>query len=165
MKVWCSRNELILNRKHIFGDSRFASQMDEIFNFEMFESILYRMNPANLKKIDFSDYKSRLESDGNECLDLLSKNCPNLTHVSFNGLLKKNNFKLNEACFRNFTISCSKLTDIDLSSCCITDSSMVDVFSNCSNLEYLNLFGCSQLTGVCFENMTQSLVKLVLEEC
>ena len=123
------------------------------------------MNAKNLKHLDFSDYKTNLESHANECLDVISKNCPNLNNVSFSGILKNQDFKIYEASFHFFTQNCFKLREIELTFCTINDSSMCILFQNCPHLSSLNISFCTAITGICFESMTQLLEKFFLEDC
>lgn len=163
-----SKRELILNRQTVFGrDDSYSDSIDELFDKDLLKTILLRVSKENIKRLDLSNYRSFLEPEATECLEIIGEFCPNLEAICFNGLLKKDNFQsLYADSFGLFAQSCSNLHDVDLSLSSIDDQSLVVLFRSCQKLDSLNISFCSLITGQCFESLGEICFhRLQIEEC
>ncbi len=163
--MWSEKHELILDRKTVFGESIYGCELDSLFNYDFFQTIMYRINPYNIRHLDFSDYRARLEENSNECLLFLSLYCPNLERLILNGLLRSEDFRIYEESFKLMCSNCTKLQEIDLSLSNINDANLSVLFSNCKFLNSINLAFCSSITGDCFWNHDLAFKKVKIEEC
>ena len=71
--------------------------------------------------------------------------------------------ELNDIQLKAFTLACNKLVKVYLSfNMCVTDEGIINgLFTNCPNLDYLGLFGCSAVQGIFLTKLPFKLKRLV----
>jgi hypothetical protein len=169
--IWRSISELSFDKLHIFGYERKpnASSLDKSFKSahvcKIFKNLIAKkLNSSQLKALDISN-SPELRFKAAECLDLISKNCKNLTSINMAEFQTEKNRFLSTR-FVKFTQMCSNLIELNLSSCPINDYKVECVFSNCRSLESINLSFCQLITGKCFESVAVPNLKTIhLTQC
>lgn len=114
----------------------------------------------NLKSLDLTDLAMSISAHSNDCIELVSYQCPNLVSLILNGLCVSNKP------FGKSIKYLRKLRELDISYCNrLTDIGVARMFQKLPDLVKINLSFCHLINGDCLEATSGRLEDVTLNGC